>query len=116
MRPTSVRLMHDRISLPAAAPLAQSRPAGPVAGAIALAAAAARRALLPQRADRTEPSDLDLYVANLLGTLNRYEVLPRILGDLPALRAVLQQDSPCVRDNANRLLKRLRNQTRRRST
>ncbi len=54
---------------------------------------------------------LDLYVANLLGTLHRYEVLPRILGDLPALRAVLQQDSPQVRDNANRLLKRLRNQT-----
>lgn len=54
---------------------------------------------------------LDLYVANLLGTLNRYEVLPRILGDLPALRAVLQQDSPQIRDNANRLLKRLRNQT-----
>lgn len=54
---------------------------------------------------------LDLYVANLLGTLNRYEVLPRILGDLPALRAVLQQDSPQVRDNANRLLKRMRNQT-----
>ncbi len=54
---------------------------------------------------------LDLYVANLLGTLNRYEVLPRILGDLPALRTVLQQDSPQVRDNANRLLKRLRNQT-----
>lgn len=54
---------------------------------------------------------LDLYVANLLGTLNRYEVLPRILGDLPALRAVLQHDSPQVRDNANRLLKRLRNQT-----
>lgn len=54
---------------------------------------------------------LDLYVANLLGTLNRYEVLPRILGDLPALRAVLQQDSPQIRDNANRLLKRLRKQT-----
>ncbi|CAB5521658.1 sensor histidine kinase [Stutzerimonas stutzeri] len=55
---------------------------------------------------------LDLYVANLLGTLNRYEVLPRILGDLPALRAVLQQaDAPAIRDNANRLLKRLRNQT-----
>ncbi len=54
---------------------------------------------------------LDLYVANLLGTLNRYEVLPRILGDLPALRAVLQEDSPQVRDNANRLLKRLRKQT-----
>ncbi len=54
---------------------------------------------------------LDLYVANLLGTLNRYEVLPRILGDLPALRAVLQEDSPQVRDNANRLLNRLRKQT-----
>jgi two-component system C4-dicarboxylate transport sensor histidine kinase DctB len=54
---------------------------------------------------------LDLYVANLLGTLNRYEVLPRILGDLPALRAVLQQDSPQVRDNANRLIEHLRNQT-----
>ena len=54
---------------------------------------------------------LDLYVANLLGTLNRYEVLPRILGDLPALRAAVQGDSPEVRDTANRLLKRLRNQT-----
>ncbi len=55
---------------------------------------------------------LDLYVANLLGTLSRYEVLPRILGDLPGLRAVLQQaEAPAVRDNANRLLKRLRNQT-----
>ncbi len=32
---------------------------------------------------------LDLYVANLLGTLHRYETLPQILGDLPALRAVL---------------------------
>jgi two-component system C4-dicarboxylate transport sensor histidine kinase DctB len=32
---------------------------------------------------------LDLYVANLLGTLHRYEVLPQILGDLPGLRATL---------------------------
>ncbi|MFP3527415.1 hypothetical protein SB912_33470, partial [Pantoea sp. SIMBA_072] len=32
---------------------------------------------------------LDLYVANLLGTLHRYETLPQILGDLPALRGVL---------------------------
>lgn len=32
---------------------------------------------------------LDLYVANLLGTLHRYETLPQILGDLPALRALL---------------------------
>ena len=34
---------------------------------------------------------LDLYVANLLGTLRRYEVLPQILGDLPALDDVLRQ-------------------------
>lgn len=55
---------------------------------------------------------LDLYVANLLGTLNRYEVLPRILGDLPALRAALQHaEEPYVRDSANRLLKKLRKQT-----
>lgn len=32
---------------------------------------------------------LDLYVANLLGTLHRYEVLPQILSELPALRATL---------------------------
>ena len=32
---------------------------------------------------------LDLYVANLLGTLHRYEALPQILGDLPTLRDVL---------------------------
>lgn len=55
---------------------------------------------------------LDLYVANLLGTLRRYEVLPRILGDLPALRAALHGAlDPAVRDNANRLLKKLHNQT-----
>jgi len=35
---------------------------------------------------------LDLYVANLLGTLHRYEVLPQILGDLPALRTAI--DAP----------------------
>lgn len=32
---------------------------------------------------------LDLYVANLLGTLRRFEVLPPILADLPALREQL---------------------------
>src|SRR5690606_5152829 len=51
---------------------------------------------------------LDLYVANLLGILSRYEVLPRILGDLPALRAALHgAEEPAVRDSANRLLKKL---------
>jgi two-component system C4-dicarboxylate transport sensor histidine kinase DctB len=55
---------------------------------------------------------LDLYVANLLGTLSRYEVLPQILGDLPGLRAALKApDDPAVLDNANRLLARVKNQT-----
>lgn len=55
---------------------------------------------------------LDLYVANLLGTLRRYEVLPQILGDLPALRsALLQPDDPATLNAANRLLKRVRGQT-----
>ncbi|KJH79709.1 MULTISPECIES: sensor histidine kinase [Pseudomonadaceae] len=55
---------------------------------------------------------LDLYVANLLGSLRRYEVLPRILGDLPALRTALRQpSSPAVKDQANRLLDQLRKET-----
>ena len=55
---------------------------------------------------------LDLYVANLLGTLRRYEVLPQILGDLPALRAVLEQpeDSRAV-SAANHLLQRIERET-----
>jgi two-component system C4-dicarboxylate transport sensor histidine kinase DctB len=49
---------------------------------------------------------LDLYVANLLGTLHRYEVLPQILGDLPALRAVLANpEKKFTLEGANRLLK-----------
>lgn len=55
---------------------------------------------------------LDLYVANLLGSLHRYEVLPRILGDLPTLRAALSQpDSASAKDQANRLLNQLRVET-----
>lgn len=55
---------------------------------------------------------LDLYVANLLGTLHRYEVLPQILGDLPALRAVLgAPDDGVTQGNANRLLKNIAAQT-----
>ncbi|MGV8916739.1 MAG: sensor histidine kinase [Pseudomonas sp.] len=55
---------------------------------------------------------LDLYVANLLGTLHRYEVLPQILSDLPALRAAL--DNPqqqLAQENANHLLKEISRQT-----
>ena len=55
---------------------------------------------------------LDLYVANLLGSLRRYEVLPRILGDLPTLRTALSQpDSPAAKDQANHLLNQLRKET-----
>ncbi|WP_459207116.1 sensor histidine kinase [Pseudomonas sp. MLB6B] len=55
---------------------------------------------------------LDLYVANLLGTLHRYETLPQILSELPALRGVL--DDPFRLEsvtNANRLLKEIAQQT-----
>ncbi|MDF2488225.1 MAG: histidine kinase [Pseudomonas sp.] len=55
---------------------------------------------------------LDLYVANLLGTLHRYETLPRILGELPALRAVLADPLRLESlTNANRLLKEIVDQT-----
>ena len=55
---------------------------------------------------------LDLYVANLLGTLHRYETLPQILGDLPALREVLANPAqPLARERANQLLKDIARQT-----
>ncbi len=55
---------------------------------------------------------LDLYVANLLGTLHRYETLPQILGDLPALRAVLTSPGDgTAQGNANRLLRDISQQT-----
>lgn len=55
---------------------------------------------------------LDLYVANLLGTLRRFEVLPPILGNLPDLRGALLQPGDAVAlDKANLLLKRVREQT-----
>lgn len=55
---------------------------------------------------------LDLYVANLLGTLRRYEVLPQILGDLPGLRAVLHApEDGAAAAHANLLLDRVRAQT-----
>ncbi|WP_341960671.1 ATP-binding protein [Pseudomonas sp. RC10] len=55
---------------------------------------------------------LDLYVANLLGTLHRYEVLPQILGDLPGLRAMLAnpQDKQ-TQEQANLLLMNTAQQT-----
>jgi len=55
---------------------------------------------------------LDLYVANLLGTLHRYETLPQILSQLPALRAALAapQDAPTI-NAANQLLQEISRQT-----
>lgn len=55
---------------------------------------------------------LDLYVANLLGTLRRFEVLPPILADLPALREQLAAPQDKARlDAANRLLSEVREET-----
>ena len=55
---------------------------------------------------------LDLYVANLLGTLHRYEVLPQILGELPALQALLADpENPLNLAKANQLLNEISNQT-----
>ncbi|WP_438282206.1 sensor histidine kinase [Pseudomonas alabamensis] len=55
---------------------------------------------------------LDLYVANLLGTLHRYETLPQILGELPALRTALADPLRLEGlTNANRLLKDIARQT-----
>ena len=55
---------------------------------------------------------LDLYVANLLGTLRRFEVLPPILGDLPSLRGVLlNPDDDEAVTRANYLLQQVREQT-----
>ncbi|MBH9329319.1 two-component system sensor histidine kinase DctB [Pseudomonas aeruginosa] len=55
---------------------------------------------------------LDLYVANLLGTLRRYEELPQILGGLPVLRQALQQPGdPLLQKIANEALADIRRRT-----
>lgn len=55
---------------------------------------------------------LDLYVANLLGTLRRYEELPQILGGLPVLRQALQQPGdPLLQNIANEALADIRRRT-----
>lgn len=55
---------------------------------------------------------LDLYVANLLGTLRRYEELPQILGGLPVLRQTLQQPGdPLLQKIANEALADIRRRT-----
>ncbi|WP_295476136.1 ATP-binding protein [uncultured Pseudomonas sp.] len=55
---------------------------------------------------------LALYVANLLGTLHRYESLPPILGDLPALRTALANPAnTSAIEGANRALHDVTQQT-----
>ncbi len=55
---------------------------------------------------------LDLFVANLQGTLQRYEVLPQILGRLPSVQqALLNPNNPSSLETANALLKNIQQQT-----
>lgn len=55
---------------------------------------------------------LDLYVANLLGTLHRYETLPQILSQLPGLPAALKAPQGSdTQQSANQLLQTIVRQT-----
>lgn len=55
---------------------------------------------------------LDLYVANLLGTLHRYETLPQILSQLPDLPAALKApQGSAPQEAANHLLQTIVRQT-----
>ena len=61
---------------------------------------------------RKNVQTLDLFVANLLGTLQRYEVLPKILGRLPDLQqTLLMPENAHALQTANRLLQRIQQQT-----
>ncbi len=61
---------------------------------------------------RKNGQTLDLFVANLTGTLQRYEVLPQILGRLPSVQQALlaPADQQSVH-TANTLLQRIQQQT-----
>ena len=61
---------------------------------------------------RKNGQTLDLFAANLLGTLQRYEVLPQILGRLPNVQQVLLTPTdPQAQHTANELLQRIQQQT-----
>lgn len=61
---------------------------------------------------RKNEQTLDLFVANLLGTLQRYEVLPQILARLPNVQeALLAPKDQATLQTANRLLKHMQQQT-----
>lgn len=61
---------------------------------------------------RKNEQTLDLFVANLQGTLQRYEVLPQILSRLPSVQeALLNPTDPNSLQTANNLLKHIQQQT-----
>ena len=61
---------------------------------------------------RKNGQTLDLFVANLTGTLQRYEVLPQILGRLPSVQqALLAPTDQLSVGTANTLLQRIQQQT-----
>jgi len=61
---------------------------------------------------RKNEQTLDLFVANLRGTLQRYEVLPQILGRLPNVQeALLAPTDQATLQTTNALLKHMQQQT-----
>ncbi|HXH03830.1 MAG TPA: ATP-binding protein [Candidatus Competibacteraceae bacterium] len=71
----------------------------------------AEQYFLTRQAEQSRQT-LDLYVANLLGTLRRFEVLPEILGEIPAIREAFARPADAAAiDRANRLLARARRDT-----
>src|SRR5690554_475535 len=62
--------------------------------------------------NRRNGQTLDLFVANLLGVLQRYEVLPQILGRLPDVQQVLLTfTDEDVLQTSNEILQRIQQQT-----
>src|SRR5690554_5611453 len=62
--------------------------------------------------NRRNGQTLDLFVANLLGVLQRYEVLPQILGRLPDVQqALLTPTDEDVLQTSNEILQRIQQQT-----
>ena len=62
--------------------------------------------------NRRNGQTIDLFVANLLGTLQRYEVLPQILGRLPDVQqALLAPTDQSTLHTTNQLLQHIQQQT-----
>lgn len=61
--------------------------------------------------ERKHGQSLDLISANLISTLQRYEVLPQVLGRIPQVQQALLQPQAPQLENANLLLDKIRSQT-----